>query len=327
MTVYPKEVVGLNRTVRQPLPRTLGSRKRMRMLWRDRYLYLLLLPVLAYYIVFKYLPLVGLQIAFRDFKLNTGMWNSAWVGTRFFERLFASSIFRRVVWNTLRLNLFNVLFGFPVPIILALMFNEMKHQGYKRLTQSLIYIPHFFSWVVLGGMIINLLSPSTGAINSVYKAISGAEQGIYFMVDKRWWQIAFVGSGIWKEAGWGTIIYLAAISSVDPELYEAAIIDGANKWDQICHITLPSIAPTIAIMLVLRMGGMMDVGFEQIMMLQNGSVNEIADVISTYVYRQGVEKTQYSLTTALGIFQSGISALLLLSTNYISKKLGGSGIW
>lgn len=299
----------------------------LRALYRDRYLYMLLLPVVAYYVIFKYLPLYGLQIAFRDFKLGTGITGGEWVGLKYFNRLFSSSIFSRVVRNTLRLNIYNLIFGFPIPIILALMFNEMKNARYKKVSQSLIYIPHFFSWVVLGGMVINILSPSTGVVNTVYKAISGNEKGIYFMADPGWWQVAFVGSGIWKEAGWGTIIYLAAISGVDPQLYEAAIIDGANKRQQIMNITLPTIRPTIAIMLILRMGSMMDVGLEQVMMLQNDLVMEVADVISTYVYRQGVQKNQYSLTTALGIFQSAITAFLLLSTNWASKRFTESSIW
>lgn len=296
-------------------------------IYRDRYLYLLLVPVIVYYVVFKYAPLYGLQIAFRDFKLGTGISGGEWVGMKFFDRLFASSIFSRVVVNTLRLNVFSLIFGFPIPIILALMFNEMRSLRYKKLTQSLIYIPHFFSWVVLGGMVINILSPSTGIVNTVYKAISGNEKGIYFMAQPGWWQVVFVLSGIWKEAGWGTIIYLAAISGVDPQLYEAAIIDGANKRQQITKITIPSIRPTIAIMLILRMGSMMDVGLEQVMMLQNTLVMEVADVISTYVYRQGVQKTQYSLTTALGLFQSAITTVLLLSTNWLSKRFAESSIW
>ena len=301
-----------------------GLKKR---LWRDRYLYLLLLPVLAYYLVFKYAPIYGIQIAFRDFKLNKGIWGSEWVGLYYFQRLFSSNVFFRVFRNTLLLNIYNLVFGFPAPILLALMLNEMHSQGYKRLTQSIMYIPHFFSWVVLGGIVEGLLSPSTGIVNTIYKAFSGSSQGIYFLASERWWRPVFVIVNIWKEVGWGTIIYLAAISGVDVELYEAAIIDGANKRQQIWHITLPGIRPTIVILLILRMGGMMDVGMESVLVLSNDVVRSVADVFSTYIYRQGVTKTQYSLTTAMGIFQSVVSSVLLLSTNMISRRMTGEGIW
>ncbi len=305
-------------------PRKSSLKKR---LWRDRYLYLLLLPVMAYYIVFHYAPFYGIQIAFRDFKLNQGIWGSEWVGLYYFRRLFSSALFYRVFRNTLLLNIYNLFFGFPAPIILALMLNEMRSQWYKRLTQSIMYIPHFFSWVVLGGIVSGLLSPSTGFVNTVYKAISGADKGIYFLASERWWRSVFVIVNIWKEVGWGTIIYLAAISGVDVELYEAAIIDGANKRQQVWHITLPGIRPTIVILLILRMGGMMNVGMEPVLVLSNSVVNNVADVFSTYIYRQGVMKTQYSLTTAMGIFQSVVSSILLLSTNVFSRRMTGESIW
>ncbi|MGI6183930.1 MAG: ABC transporter permease [Candidatus Fimadaptatus sp.] len=296
-------------------------------IWRDRYLYLLLLPVVVYFFVFKYAPLYGLQIAFKDFKMNLGITGSEWVGMKYFNRLFNSAVFFRVFRNTLLLNLYNLLWGFPAPIILALMLNEMRSQSYKRVAQSIVYIPHFFSWVVLAGMVDSVLSPSTGIVNMLYKAITGAEEGIYFLASNRWWRTVFVIVNIWKEVGWGTIIYLAAMSGVDPQLYEAAIIDGATKFQQMYHITLPSIRPTIVILLVLRMGSMMDVGMEPVLLLSNDVVREVSDVFSTYIYRQGIQSTQYSLTTAMGIFQSVISTVLLLSANFASNKLTGEGIW
>lgn len=301
-----------------------GLGKRIR---RDRYLYLLLLPVVVYFFVFKYAPLYGLQIAFKDFKMNLGITGSEWVGMKYFNRLFNSAVFFRVFRNTLLLNLYNLLWGFPAPIILALMLNEMRSQSYKRVAQSIVYIPHFFSWVVLAGMVDSVLSPSTGIVNMLYKAITGAEEGIYFLASNRWWRTVFVIVNIWKEVGWGTIIYLAAMSGVDPQLYEAAIIDGATKFQQMYHITLPSIRPTIVILLVLRMGSMMDVGMEPVLLLSNDVVREVSDVFSTYIYRQGIQSTQYSLTTAMGIFQSVISTVLLLSANFASNKLTGEGIW
>lgn len=296
-------------------------------LWRDRYLYLLLIPVLAYYILFKYVPFYGIQMGFKDFNAAVGIVESPWVGFYFFKRLFSSPVFFRVFRNTLALNILNLIFGFPAPIILALMLNEMHSMAYKRVAQSIMYIPHFFSWVVLGGIVSGLLSPSTGAINTIYKAISGADEGIYFLASETWWRPVYIVVNIWKEVGWGTIIYLAAISGVDVEQYEAAIIDGANKAQQIWHITLPGIRPTIVILLILRMGSMMDVGMESVLVLENEVVRSVSDVFSTYIYRQGVTQAQYSLTTAMGLFQSVISCILLLSTNAISNRMTGEGIW
>lgn len=296
-------------------------------LWRDRYLYMLLLPVLAYYILFKYVPFYGIQMGFKDYNATLGIVGSPWVGVHFFDRLFSSPVFFRVFRNTLWLNILNLAFGFPAPVILALMLNEMHSVIYKRISQSIMYIPHFFSWVVLGGIVSGLLSPSTGFINVLYKSVTGADEGIYFLASEAWWRPVFVLVNIWKEVGWGTIIYLAAISAVDMEQYEAAIIDGANKLQQIWHITLPGIRPTIVILLILRMGGMMDVGMEPVLVLENEVVRSVADVFSTYIYRQGVTKAQYSLTTAMGLFQSVISCILLLSTNALSNRLTGDGIW
>ncbi len=298
-----------------------------RLLWRDRYLYLLLLPAILYFVIFKYAPMYGVQIAFKDYKMNLGIWGSEWVGFKYFERLFKSSVFIRIFRNTLLLNVYSVVFGFPAPILLALMLNEIRSNRYKRVVQSIVYIPHFFSWVILAGMIKNLLSPSHGLINMALKALFDMEEGIYFMTEAEWWPVIFVISGIWKEVGWGTIIYLAAITGIDPQLYEAAIIDGAGKFRQIISVTIPCLVPTIVIQLILRMGGMMDVGMEPVLLLSNDVVRDVSDVFSTYVYRQGVLKTQYSLTTATGLFQSVVSAILLLSTNAIAKKLTGDGIW
>lgn len=297
----------------------------LRWLWKSRYLYLLLVPVVVFYILFKYVPLYGLLIAFKDYKFATGILGSPWAGFKYFEEMFRSGIFYTVLRNTLLLNVYSVVFGFPVPIILALLINEMKHQWYKRVVQQLIYIPHFFSWVVLGGMIVSVLSPRAGAVNFILERVIG--QKIFFMASDFWWPVVFILSGIWKEAGWGTIIYLAAISGVDTQLYESAIIDGANKFKQVLHITIPSIKPTIIILLVLRLGYMMDVGFEQVFMLQNNAVMQVADVISTYVYRMGIMGYQYSATTAIGIFQSLVSVVLLVTANKLSNKFAETGIW
>ena len=293
---------------------------------RDKWLYIFLMPILIYFIIFKYVPMFGLVMAFQDFKFSTGFFHSEWVGLEHFRRLFTGNNFFMILKNTLLLNAASVVFGFPIPIVLAVFLNEVRHKGFKKVTQSIMYLPHFMSWVVLGGILIEILSPSSGIINSILKNVFHME-AIYFMGSKFWWPIAFVISGIWQSAGWGTIIYLAAITGIDQELYEAARIDGAGKLNQIRYVTLPCISSTIAIMLILRMGSMMDVGFEQVYVMMNSAVRDVSEVISTYVYRLGIEGAQYSYTTAIGMFQSVVSCILVLSTNKIAKKVNGTGLW
>lgn len=292
---------------------------------RNRFLYMLLVPVAIYLLLFKYAPMAGEIIAFKNYRLSDGIWGSSWVGFQQFEKLFASREFYIVLKNTLLLNLYSLLFAFPAPILLAIMLNEVRVEWYKRTLQNLLYIPHFISWIVLGSIIIALLSPSTGIVNYLLQAF-GIEP-IYFMADKLWWPVTFIVSGIWKEAGFGTILYLAAMASIDPTLYEAAKIDGANKIRQIWHVTLPGIRSTIAILLILQVGKMMDVGFEQIYALRNPAVTSVAEVISTFVYTRGIVNLQYSYTTALGLFQSLIALILIVSVNRIIKALGERGLW
>jgi putative aldouronate transport system permease protein len=292
---------------------------------RNGLFYLMLIPVAIYLIMFKYAPIGGEVIAFKNYRLADGIWGSEWVGWMQFERLFASKDFYIVLRNTLLLNFYQLLFAFPAPIVLALMLNEVRTEWYKRTLQNLLYIPHFISWIVLGGIIIALLSPSTGIVNGLLELV-GLEP-IYFMADKMWWPVSFVGSSIWKEAGFGTILYLAAMSSIDPTLYEAARIDGASKGRQIWHVTLPGIRGTIAILLILQVGRMMDVGFEQIYALRNDAVASVAEVISTYVYQRGIINLQYSYTTALGLFQSIVALILVVSVNRVIKAMGERGLW
>ncbi|MEK4237306.1 putative multiple-sugar transport system permease YteP [compost metagenome] len=293
---------------------------------QDKHLYLMLVPVIGFYFLFKYVPIVGEVIAFKDYRFSDGVFGSAWVGFKHFQMIFASSDFWRILRNTLVLNLYSLVFGFPVPILLALLLNEVRRNWYKRIVQNMLYIPHFMSWAVLGSIVIAALSPSTGIVNLLLKKITGGES-IYFMADSFWWPIAYTLAGIWREAGWGTILYLAAMASIDPQLYEAAKIDGAAKLRQIWHITLPGIRGTIAILLVLRMGQMMDVGLEQTLVLQNNSVLDVADVISTYVYRVGLQNMNYSYTTAIGLFQSIIGVILILSVNRLIRLFGERGLW
>lgn len=282
----------------------------------------------SYYVVlfiFKYVPMFGTIMAFQDFKFSTGFFESKWVGLEHFKRLFTGNNFLIILRNTLLLNAGSVIFGFPIPIILAIFLNEVKSKGFKKISQSIMYLPHFMSWVVLGGILIDMLSPSTGVINTIIKFFGG--NPIYFMGKKEWWPAMFIISGIWQGAGWGTIVYLAAITGIDPELYEAARIDGAGKLKQIWYITLPCLKSTIVVMLILRMGSMMDIGFEQVYVLMNPAVRDVAEVISTYVYRVGIEGAQYSYTTAIGLFQSVISCILVFTTNKIARKINGEGLW
>lgn len=294
-------------------------------IYRDRWLYIFLVPIVAYYLIFKFGPMYGILIAFKDYKINDGIWGSEWVGMKHFIRLFSSPDFLLILRNTLLLNLYSLVFAFPIPIILAIVLNEVKNERFKRTTQSILYLPYFISWVILGGIFVQMLSPSTGIVNLILKAF-GIEP-IFFLASNFWWPIMFVISGIWQGAGWGTIIFLAAITGIDAELFEAAKIDGANRFKQIWHITLPCIRGTIIIMLILRMGSMMDVGFEHIYNLTNPAVRQVSDVISTYVYRVGIEGAQYSYTTAVGLFQSVVSMILVFSANKIAKLLGEGGIW
>jgi putative aldouronate transport system permease protein len=280
---------------------------------------------MAFYVVFKYVPMYGAVIAFKDFKIGLGIAGSKWAGLQQFTRLFRTPDFFKILKNTLLLNVYALVFGFPVPITLTILLNEVRSSLFKRVNQSILYLPHFISWVVLAGIFIQMLSPSTGVVNLILTALGITP--IYFMASKFWWPIMFVVSGIWQGAGWGSIIYLAAVSAIDPELYEAARIDGTNKVGQIWHITLPGIKATIAIMLILRMSSMMDVGFEHIYNLQNSAVYDVADVISTYVYRAGIMGAQYSYTTAIDLFQSAISLILVITTNKITRMMGENSLW
>lgn len=306
-----------------------GRARRTRLahdIYRDRFLYAMLIPVfVGFFVLFRYVPMYGVTIAFKNYRIADGMFGSAWVGFRHFERLFRSPEFLLIVRNTLLLNVYNLIFGFPVPIILALMLNELRAPVFKRTLQSVMYVPYFLSWAVLGGIVISILSPSTGIANGIIKAF-GAEP-VFFMMSTSWWPVVFVGTGIWHSAGWGTIIYLAAISGIDPQLYEAATIDGAGRLKQIWHITLPGIRGTVAILLILNMGRFIDLGFEQVWVLQNPAVRSVAEVIPTYVYRVGLQGLQYSYTAALGLFQSLVGLVLVLSANAAIRAMGEEGLF
>ncbi|MEG2702291.1 MAG: ABC transporter permease subunit, partial [Clostridia bacterium] len=249
-------------------------------------MYLMLVPAILYYVVFCYLPMAGVQIAFKKFNPMVGIWASPWVGFTYFEKLFSLNKFYQVFWNTLSISLTRLIWGFPFPIIIALMLNELRGSRMKRTIQTAIYVPQFISWVVLGGMLINLLSADSGLVNGIIKGLG--MQPIGFLTDEKYFIPTMVVSMIWKTFGWNTIIYLAALTSVDPQLYEAAIVDGASRWKQLLHITLPSIMSTIVVVLIMRIGSLMQAGFEQIFVLYHPGVYGSADIIDTYVYRIGL---------------------------------------
>uniref|UniRef100_UPI00403F317D ABC transporter permease n=1 Tax=Paenibacillus sp. FSL K6-1096 TaxID=2921460 RepID=UPI00403F317D len=288
-------------------------------------LYLIMLPGLAYFIIFKYVPMGGIIVAFQDFSAFAGIRGSEWVGLAHFKNMFMDSEFYTVFKNTLLISLYKLIWGFPGPIILALMLNEVRHMLYKRGVQTLVYLPHFLSWVIIGGILINVLSPATGIVNQ-FLGMLGLEP-IFFLGSQEWFRTVLVVSDIWKEAGWGAIIYLAALASIDPQIYEAAVVDGAGKWKQLLHVTLPSLLGTIVILFVLRLGSVLDVGFEQIFVLYNPLVYNVADVIETYVYRTGITQGQFSFTTAVGLFKSVISLILVVLANKAARKLGQNSLW
>ncbi|MET3847583.1 ABC transporter permease subunit [Paenibacillus sp. OAE614] len=292
---------------------------------KNKYLFLLLAPVLLWYGIFHYAPMYGIQLAFKDFYIMKGIWASPWVGFKHFHYMFAMSPdFWNIMRNTLVISFYHIVFGFPAPIILALLFNEIRFSMFKKIAQTISYLPHFLSWIVLGGILIMLLSPNTGVVNDLIKMLGF--QPIYFLGDESYFRFTLVVSAIWKEVGWGMIIYLAALAGVDQQLYEAAVIDGANRWKQTLYITIPSILPVISILLILRVGGILDAGFDQILNLYSPAVYGVSDILDTYVYRVGLQNGQYSLTTAVGLFKNVVALVLVLSTNFIVKKMGQEGV-
>lgn len=304
-----------------------AGRRRSRFLTtllREKYLWFMILPVLVYYGIFMYAPMFGLQIAFKNYRPSIGVWKSAWVGTKHFETFFNSYYFERLLRNTVLINLLDVLLGFPAPILLALLLNEVRHMGYKRVIQTVTYMPHFVSLVVMCGMIVDFFSLS-GFVNDIIASMGLNRIG--FLDEPQYFRSMFVISGIWQEIGWGSIIYLSALSSIDTQLYEAAEIDGAGRFRKLISVTLPGILSTIIIMLLLRLGRMMNVGAEKVLLLYNPSTYETADVISTFVYRKGLLEANYGYATAVGLFNSVINFVFLVGVNSFSKHTSGVALW
>lgn len=294
-------------------------------LWKHKYMYLMLVPAIVYYVIFCYVPMYGASIAFKDFNPMQGIMKSPWVGFDVFEQLFGMSKFYSVFWNTIRISLIRLIFGFPFPIIVALMLNELRWNRVKRVIQTAIYIPNFISWVVLGGIMTSLLSMDSGIVNGIIKMLGF--QPIGFLTDERYFVPTMVVSMIWKTFGWNTIIYLAAMTGIDPQLYEAATVDGANRWQRLLHITLPCIRSTIIVVLITRIGSLMQAGFEQIFVLYHPGVYGTADIIDTYVYRMGLQEGKFELASAVGLFKSVVNFILVVIANKTARMMGEEGIY
>lgn len=294
-------------------------------IFNDYQLYLLILPSFVYIIIFHYIPMYGMQIAFRDFRSDLGFSGSPWIGLKHFITFFEHPTFWELIKNTLGISIYQLIAGFPVPIILACMLNEVRSKHFKRTVQMVTYAPHFISVVVMCGMIILFLNQDKGVINHIIDLFGGQRQN--FIEKPEWFKTVYVFSGIWQSAGWGSIIYMAALSGVDSEVIESVRIDGANRLQKIWHIDLPTIAPTILILLILNIGNLLSVGFEKVLLLQNPLNMETADVISTYVYRMGIIKGQFSYTSAVGLFNSVCNFMLLILFNKLSKAFSETGLW
>ncbi|WP_310829404.1 ABC transporter permease [Paenibacillus pedocola] len=289
-----------------------------------RWQYVMILPAVVLLFLFNYIPMAGIQIAFKDFAIGSTIWGSHWTGLENFAFVHEEQ-FWKVVKNTLYISVLKFIFGFPLPILLALMINEIKNSAFKRFVQSVSYLPHFFSWIVVAYILQSFLTLDGGLANDLITKMGG--DPIFFLGSTEWFRPMIVSSGLWKEVGWNTILYLAAISTIDPQLYEAAKVEGAGKLAQIRHITLPGILPTISIVLILSIPSLITVGMDQIYPMMNSANQEVADVLDTYVLRNGLQQGYFGVATAVGLISSVISLILVLTTNSVSRKINGEGLW
>jgi putative aldouronate transport system permease protein len=300
--------------------------KRQSSYWQRTWmLYLMLLLPMFFFAVFRYVPMTNIVIAFKDYNIFRGVWESPWSGLKWFDQAFHSRDFFYALRNTLFLNILDLIMGFPAPIVLAILLNELVFKRYKKFTQTVVYLPHFLSWIIIAGIASQLFAPSGGVVNIMLGKLGIGP--IDFLMKKSLWIGTYIGLGVWKEMGWGTIIYLAAITGINPELYEAAEVDGAGRWRKIWNVTLPGIRPTIVVLLIMNMGRILGSEFDRPYAMVNPTVMQVADVISTLVYRVGIRSSQFSLTAAIGLFQSVICVIFLITANAIAKKAGERGIW
>lgn len=292
---------------------------------RDKLLYIMLIPFVAYFVIFVYKPMAGLQIAFKEYNVFKGISESPWVGLNNFVEFFSGPYFWRILRNTVVISLYDLAFCFPAPIILALLFNEVRQKTFKKFAQTATYIPYFISSVVIAGLVTSFLSPSTGIVNNIIALFGGERK--YFLTQPEYFRGIFTIMNIWKTAGFNSIIYLSALTAIDEGLYEAAVIDGAGRWKQTTHITLPGIMPTMVMMFIMKIGNMLNVGYEQIILLYQPTTYETADVINTYVYRTGLIDADYSLAAAVGLFNGLVGMILVCTTNYLSKRITEYSLW
>ena len=304
-----------------------APRRRANWFKRDWRLYLMLLIPVVWYLLFCYKPMAGVMIAFQKYSLVKGMWGSKFVGWKNFEFVMKQRDFLPALVNTLKLNIMGLIVGFPVPVILAIMLNEIQSKGVKRVSQTLLYLPHFLSWIIIGGMMLKIFAPTTGVVNASLLKWGIIKENIPFLTDGPSWQWTYTLIGVWQNMGWGTILYLSAITGINMELFEAAKIDGANKLQQIWHVTLPGIRSTIVVLLILNIGQMMNISFDRPYILGNTLVQDYCDVLSTYVYRTGITNAKFDRATAIGLFQSVVGFIMITAANFVTKKLGEDGIW
>ena len=305
-------------------PRSASGKGWFRRDWR---LYVMLILPVMYYLIFCYKPMMGLMIAFQKYNMFKGMWNSKFIGLENFRFVMSMPDFPVALKNTLQLNFMGLIAGFPVPIVLAIMLNELRSIQFKKVSQTLLYLPHFLSWIIIGGMVLQIFSPTSGIINATLLKWGWIDKSIPFLTDGIHWQITYTLVGVWQSMGWGTILYLSAITGINMELFEAARIDGANKLQQIWHVTLPGIRGTIVVLLILNVGQMMNISFDRPFIMGNPMVQKYCDVLSTFVYRAGITNSQFARATAIGLFQSVVGLILISCANFVTKRLGEDGIW
>lgn len=304
---------------------TVKPKSRLSIILKNYQLYLLVLPTLAYFFIFKYIPMYGLQMAFRDFNPGLGISASAWTGLKYFERVLGRAYFYQVIRNTLSISISSLIFGFPMPILFALMLNELKSARYKKIIQTVTYAPHFISTVVVASMVTLFLSPSSGIINKIIEKMGG--EAVNFLMKPNAFVPIYVISDIWQGLGWNAIIYISALAAVDPALHESAMIDGASRVQRIIHINLPCILPTVVVLLILQTGKLLSVGFDKVFLLSNDAILERSEVISTYTYRIGITSSQYSQSSAIGFFNSIIQFIMLVLVNSLSRRLSETSLW
>ncbi|ANE46073.1 protein lplB [Paenibacillus swuensis] len=313
--------ISMNQALRKPVKRE----SFWRYVRKNHALYVMLIPMIVFFIMFKYLPLLGSVIAFQDYNIFRGFADSEWVGLQWFKVMFTNPQYYGIIKNTLVISFYQIAFAFPAPILLACLLNELRHMMFKRSIQTLLYLPHFLSWTLVYGLAYMMFSTQSGLVNNLITSMG--DPAVNFLNSKEYFRSVVVGAGVWKEMGWSAIIFLAALSGINPSLYEAAKMDGANRWKQFVHITFPGLLPAIVILLLLKIGNVMDVGFEQIYIFLSPMTLEIGEVLDTYSYRAGIINGQFSITTAIGLFKSVIGFILLVGANRISKSLTGEGLY